>query len=63
MRNPNICDCNVNINGNKHFNTEIMRIQKVINSINSELSKKCYDNGEISACVDHVTKSGYIGVS
>ena len=48
MRNPNICDCNVNINGNKHFNTEIMRLQNVINSINSELSKKCYDNGEIS---------------
>ena len=62
MRNPNICDCNVNINGNKHFNTEIMRLQNVINSINSELSKKCYDNGEISACVDHVTKSGYIEV-
>ena len=39
-----------------------MRLQKVINSINTELAKKCYDNGEISACVDHVTKSGYIEV-
>ena len=39
-----------------------MRLEKIINSINSELSKKCYDNGEMSACVDHVTKNGYIEV-
>lgn len=39
-----------------------MRLQKVINSINSSLAKKCYDNGELSACVDHVTKQGYIEV-
>ena len=39
-----------------------MRLQKVINIINSELAKKCYDNGELSACVDHVTKQGYIEV-
>lgn len=39
-----------------------MRLQKVINSINSSLSKRCYDNGELSACVDHVTKQGYIEV-
>lgn len=62
MRNPNIRDCNVNINGNQHPNTKIMRLQKIINSINSELAKKCYDNGELSACVDHVTKNGYIEV-
>ena len=53
---------NVNINGNQHFNTKIMRLQKVINSINSSLAKQCYDNGELSACVDHVTKQGYIEV-
>ena len=39
-----------------------MRLEKVINSINSSLAKQCYDNGELSACVDYVTKQGYIEV-
>ena len=62
MRNPNIRGRNVNCNGNQYFNTEIMRLKKVINNINSSLAKQCYDNGELSACVDHVTKQGYIEV-
>lgn len=57
-----MCCRNVNSDGNQHFNTKIMRLQKVINNINSSLAKQCYDNGELSACVDHVTKSGYIEV-
>ena len=37
-------------------------LNNIINKINKSLAKKCYDNGELSACVDHVTKSGYIEV-
>ena len=37
-------------------------LNNIINKINKSLSKKCYDNGEMSACVDLVTKQGYIEV-
>ena len=37
-------------------------LNNIINKINKSLAKKCYDNGELSACVDLVTKQGYIEV-
>ena len=37
-------------------------LNNIINKINKSLAKKCYDNGEMSACVDLETKCGYIEV-
>ena len=37
-------------------------LNNIINKINKSLAKKCYDNGEMSACVDLETKCGYIEI-
>ena len=37
-------------------------LNNIINKINKSIAKKCYDNGELSACVDLETKCGYIEV-
>ena len=37
-------------------------LNNIINKINKSLAKKCYDNGELSACVDLETKCGYIEI-
>ena len=39
-----------------------MKLNKIIEKINNQLAKKCYDNGEMSACVDITTKCGYIEI-
>ena len=38
------------------------RLNRIIDKINDSLAKNCYDNGEMSACVDCSTKQGYIEV-